>query len=267
MGLLNYITAHSLDEDYSHARELRGDQAAGARRPGRASLVVLAAFGVLVTTAGVQTARTAGVAESSRDNLVAQVNSGKKVLDRSRASLARLQADVASAQRSNSAANARRAAAEASVQRLGLVLGGTSVSGPGVRMVVDDARDPTSDKQLVLDSDLRDIANGLWQAGAEAISINGQRLTTTSAISIAGRTINVNYEKVVPPYTVLAIGDPDVLQARFAESTTGSYWLNNQRTFSLRFEMTSEDSVIIPAVDPKRLRLRQAKSPAVEGAS
>ena len=63
-------------------------------------------------------------------------------------------------------------------------------------MVVDDAPDTTDDKQRVLDLDLQKLVNGLWQVGAEAISINGQRLTSLSAIRDAGSSITVNF--VVP---------------------------------------------------------------------
>jgi uncharacterized protein YlxW (UPF0749 family) len=268
MGLLNYITAHSLDEDYAHVHELREQRGLEKpSRPGRSAVVVFALFGVLVATAAVQTARTAGADESSHENLVAQVNAGRQVLERSRTTLSSLRREVARAQRQNDAAQGRELTAEQLVNRLGARLGTVSVTGPGVKLVVDDAPDPTSDQQIVLDSDLRDIANGLWQAGAEAISINGYRLTTTSAIRVAGSLITVNYENVVPPYTVLAIGDPNRLPARFVESTTGTIWLNNKETFGLRFEMNAEDALTLPSADPKRFQLDKARDKAVEGAS
>ena len=55
--------------------------------------------------------------------------------------------------------------------------------------------------------------NGLWTAGAEAISINGQRLTVLTAIRNGGPVINVNSRPLAPPYTVQAIGDPRTLLA------------------------------------------------------
>ena len=138
-----------------------------------------------------------------------------------------------------------------------------------MKLVVDDAVDATSEDQIVLDSDLRDIANGLWQAGAEAISINGHRLSTLSAIDVAGQNIVVNYESIQPPYTILAIGDRDRLPARFVETTTGTYWLSNQEAFGLRFEMTPESNLSVPAADARRFRLTNAtaKPDQVEGNS
>src|SRR4051812_37044102 len=76
LGLLNYITATSLDEDYAHVSKRRGSEGPARRTsPGTVGLVVLAVFGVLVATAAVQTSRTADESASSRQSLVKQVNS------------------------------------------------------------------------------------------------------------------------------------------------------------------------------------------------
>ncbi len=82
MGLLDHVTATSLDADYAAAAERRAEQDPGGRpgRPGRVALVVLAVFGVLVATAGVQTARTADESASSRSSLIKQANDGKAQL-------------------------------------------------------------------------------------------------------------------------------------------------------------------------------------------
>ncbi len=265
MGLLNYITSHSLDEDYAHVHQQR-EQSGGAqaRGPGRSALVVMALFGVLVATAGVQTARNAGTDELSHDSLVAQVNQGRAVLEETRSTLTALESDLIGARQANNVAARRQQSQAQLARRLGTGLGTVAVTGQGVRMVVDDAEGATTEQQLVLDSDLRDIVNGLWEAGAEAISVNGQRLTTTSAIRLAGSLITVNYVSVAPPYTILAIGDPNRLPARFVESTTGTYWLNNEETFGLKFEMTTSESLTLPAADARRFRLASAKTKADE---
>jgi uncharacterized protein YlxW (UPF0749 family) len=268
MGLLNYITAHSLDEDYAHVQQIR-EQRGDPQKIRHTAWLVLAAFGLLVGTAAVQTARTAGVAENSHENLITQVRAGRDQLDAARTQLATLQGEVTRAERDLRIALVNATTQQQLVTRLGTVAGSIAVRGPGVKMVVNDAEGATQDENFVLDTDLRDIVNGLWAAGAEAISVNGQRLTTTSAIRIAGDIITINYEDVIAPYTVLAIGDPKTLPARFVESTTGTIWLNNRERYNLRFDMTSEDSLTIPAVDPKRLTLHSAtnKSDKAEGGS
>ena len=55
--------------------------------------------------------------------------------------------------------------------------------------------------------------NGLWSVGAEAIAVNGQRLTAQSAIRSAAGAILVNYRPLKPPYRVEAIGPPDLADA------------------------------------------------------
>src|SRR3954454_13311841 len=97
MGLLNYITATSLDEDYAHvSRQRRAavEEPAAKRQPVRGGLVVLAAFGVLVATAGVQTARDADVSATSRESLVRQVNARSAQLTRQRTTVQDLQREL-----------------------------------------------------------------------------------------------------------------------------------------------------------------------------
>lgn len=66
------------------------------------------------------------------------------------------------------------------------------------------------------------IVNGLWQAGATDMAINGRRLTPTSAIRAAGEAILVNYRPMSPPYVVSAIGpDADQVAGRFRENQQG----------------------------------------------
>ncbi|MGH3331031.1 MAG: DUF881 domain-containing protein, partial [Nocardioidaceae bacterium] len=103
-------------------------------------------------------------------------------------------------------------------------------------------------------------ANALWDSGAEAISINGQRLTNLSSIRQAGSAITVNFVSLSRPYVVSAIGDPDSMPARFVETRGGSQWLDYQATYHLQFDMTSEESLRLPAADSDRLGLRHASS-------
>src|SRR5207302_160556 len=76
--------------------------------------------------------------------------------------------------------------------------------------------DPVTGRQtgtnpgLVLDRDLQDVANELWHDGAEAIAINGQRLTATTTIRAAGGAILVDFRPVTAPYQVSAIGPDDL---------------------------------------------------------
>jgi uncharacterized protein YlxW (UPF0749 family) len=121
-------------------------------------------------------------------------------------------------------------------------------------VVVDDAPHATNDRNKVLDSDLQKLVNGLWESGAEAISINGQRVTNLSSIRQAGAAINLNYRPLTAPYTVLAIGNAKTIPSRFAETTHGATWFDLQQQVGLRFSMKPDSSLTLPAADQLSLR-------------
>ncbi|HUT18801.1 MAG TPA: DUF881 domain-containing protein [Anaerolineae bacterium] len=102
--------------------------------------------------------------------------------------------------------------AELALQRAwaGLV----AVRGPGIRVTLADSTRSwagRADDLLVHDFDLRDVISLLWLAGAEAISVNGERVVQSTSLYCVGSTILVNDTRLSPPYVVLAIGDPDRL--------------------------------------------------------
>ncbi|MDX6362267.1 MAG: hypothetical protein QOC85_1270, partial [Streptomyces sp.] len=133
--------------------------------------------------------------------------------------------------------------------------------GPGVKLVVNDAKEASSgggdgdprettdfsDTGRVRDRDMQRVVNGLWQSGAEAISINGQRLTALSAIRAAGDAILVDNRPLVPPYTVLAVGDGKRLSTKFQDSADGQYLHALHENFDIRTSISVEDDVRLPA--------------------
>jgi uncharacterized protein YlxW (UPF0749 family) len=257
VGLLENITANSMDEDYAHVSQRRAPGEKRSRRPGTPTLVIVAVFGLLVATAGVQTARHQPAEQRSQQSLESQVRDRRTGLDGARAELAALQRSVTRTQQQALQTSASGRALRAQLDRLGLVAGSVPATGPGVRIVVDDGPPTRGGRQAVLDTDLQILANGLWASGAEAVSINGQRLTNLSAIRVAGDAITVNLRSLKPPYTVDAIGDPNQLAARFLDSDAGTWWLNLKTVYKLRFDMNTEDSLNVPAAPP--LTLRHAK--------
>lgn len=138
------------------------------------------------------------------------------------------------------------------VERLALlepITGAVPVIGPGVLVRADDAPSLTGQEGLVLDSDLTQLVNGLWQAGAEAVAVNGRRITTTTPIRAAGAAITVDYVSLSPPYRIEAIGDPAALQARFARTSAASWWFHISRSYGIGFEIdAAADELELPAV-------------------
>lgn len=100
-----------------------------------------------------------------------------------------------------------------------LLAGMTDVAGPGLIVTLDDMNysavlDDTDPNDYVIhDSDLLLVLNELRDAGAEALSINGERILATSEVRCAGNVVSVNNNRISAPYVIRAIGDPDKLAA------------------------------------------------------
>ncbi len=96
----------------------------------------------------------------------------------------------------------------------------------------------------------RRSSTGSGPPGAEAISINGQRLTALSAIRSAGQAILVDFRPLSPPYVISVVGDPDPMQALFANGSGGRYL----RSLSDNFQIPS---TITPGALPESARLQR----------
>lgn len=256
--LLTLITEEALDRDYQVAASRRDPdrpEGAGSRT---AVVLVVAAFAMLVTVAAVQTSRNADVDHASRASLAQRIEAR-------RALAADLQEEVAGLRAANSDAEAdlrglgeRVSSLQTRRLELGALTGFAGITGDGVRISLDNA--PYADPNAqVRDSDLALLVDGLWSAGAEAIAINGQRLTALSAIRNSGPAIEVNSVGIAPPYTVTAIGDGRSLSADFISSRSGQAFVALAQQYGFRYEMDRVDSVQLPAAPASQRRLRSAE--------
>jgi uncharacterized protein YlxW (UPF0749 family) len=259
MGLLPYLTAHALDEDYAHVAAQRGDGDRARRRIGVAGALAIGVFALLAGTAAAQTSQDSASQERERRALIDQVKERKTAVEADRRRAAGLQVEIGRLESQQLRNTQDSGGLFSQLRLLGMRSGTSAVRGPGVEVVVDDAKNAQADRNKVLDSDMQKLVNGLWQAGAEAISINGERLTALSAIRNAGSAITVNYTKLSRPYRVLAIGNPKTLPSRFADTTSGQAWFDLQREFGLQFTMRTQVSLRLPSADVPTLRF--AKSP------
>jgi uncharacterized protein YlxW (UPF0749 family) len=96
--------------------------------------------------------------------------------------------------------------------------------------------------------------NALWAAGAEAVSINGQRLGPTTAIRFAGEAVLVDFRPVTNPYEISAIGDPDRMAARFIADQRVVALAQVSVTLGLTFDYAKEDELSLPAANIPELR-------------
>ncbi len=270
MSLITNVMDHSLDDGYAEAAARRkADGGGGMPKTLRAKLglaggLVLAA---LIVTVGAAQARVAApVVAKEREELIDRIDQETEAADRLEDSVDELRADVSERQR-----EALRDSGGGDRSTLvGILSGATAVHGPGVRLVVDDAKDAStggdgdarstsgfSDTGRVRDRDMQRVVNGLWESGAEAVSINGQRLTALSAIRAAGDAILVDNKPLVPPYTVLAVGDGGELSDRFQNSADGLYLHVLQENYGIRTAISVEDDVRLSAAPSVIVRTAQ----------
>lgn len=138
---------------------------------------------------------------------------------------------------------------------LAATAGLTAVRGSGVEIVLTDARSASSASSdpsagLVQDGDLILLNLMLWYGGAQAVAINGERITAQSTIVSSGPTLLVNGRRMVGPFYITAIGDPTVL--RGALETRGGA-LYNMRQAGLGAKITLKRALIVPAGGGQRV--------------
>jgi uncharacterized protein YlxW (UPF0749 family) len=274
MSLLTNAMEHSLDDGYAQAAARRGVEGrSGMPRTVRAKLVLASGLvlAALVVTVGAAQARvTAPELAKERQELISRINEGDQRTDSLQSSVNRLRHDVEARQR-----KALEKDGGGQLEVVGLLSGAIPVHGPGVKLVVDDAKDTRdsdtggprqssgfSDNGRVRDRDLQRVVNGLWESGAEAVSVNGQRLTALSAIRAAGEAILVDNKPLVPPYTLLALGPGQKLSTSFEDSADGQYLQVLEENYGVRTNISTQDEVRLPAAPS--LIVRTAK-PAQTG--
>jgi uncharacterized protein YlxW (UPF0749 family) len=252
--LLTQVLSSALDQDYQAAARRSGGRGAGFRATGT-FVVVVVSFGTLLGVSALQTVRDRPAQVAQRAQLVDEIHRRQDRLDGMHATLSSLQDDVTKAQAD--LADTLRAEAKISdrLTALGMDAGTAPVSGPGVTVTVDNAPNSGEDPAgLIRDSDLQVLVNGLWQAGAEAIAINGHRLTSLSSIRYAGRAITVNYQSLTPPYVIEATGDPDTLPAALMTTAAGATWESLHSNLGIRFDVLTEAKLVLPGDPHDRLR-------------
>ena len=136
---------------------------------------------------------------------------------------------------------------EVSIKNGNKVLGLTEVTGPGVTITLNDSQNLNNVLNImdavVHDVDVLAVINELKNAGAEAISINDQRLVPTTGITCGGNIIDINGEKVGAPFTIKAIGLPEQLAAL---ERPGGYLNLLKEKYSIVAELKREKSITIP---------------------
>ena len=200
-------------------------------------------------TAGFSADAARRASQPRRQQLVELVSSRDEQVARLERDLRALRSDLDRELESAGRASASERANEERARVLLLQAGAAPLEGRGLEVVMSDSDrmpGPSEDASLyrVHDVDIQLIVNALLSVGAEAVSVNAQRVVSTTAIRGAGETILVNFRPLVPPYVISAIGPSAALFLEHPDARRLARW---EKLFGLGFRVTSADEVRVPA--------------------
>ncbi len=265
MSLLTDMATNPVDPAYAEAASRRA--ASGNARPSRIMTAVVGLVAVVLGAATVWAGRELRAPEPA-------VLQARALLE---AEIEQRTADVQALQEENADLSAEIDALSAELSggdadvltgylTTGAVAGTVAVSGPGLVVTLTDSARAASGAEdaadeRVQDIDLQIVTNGLWASGAEAIAINGQRLTALSAIRSAGEAVLVDLTPLVSPYRVEAVGDPDTLETNFARTAASGHLTLLRETYAIGTQVASSEDLLLPASPVPTLRYATPTGP------
>jgi uncharacterized protein YlxW (UPF0749 family) len=263
LSLLERIAADALNPSYPTAHgdhQAGGSSGRGGKRTGvLLTMVALALVGLLVGVLVPGSLQQSQAASSERRGLIELATAARADVDTLEAQVTALDDEVTALREASLASAALGGEIEQRIARLEVAAGSQPVTGPGARVVVEDADAATggtdADLGQVLDIDLQQVVNGLWEAGAEAVAVNGERVASLTAIRSVQDVILVNYDPIVSPYVVEAIGDPRTLATDFLRSSGGRWLQAVNLSAGIPFTIDSvTDGVLLPGQPVGSLR-------------
>ncbi|MGW5241779.1 DUF881 domain-containing protein [Monashia sp. NPDC004114] len=268
MTLLTSMLERPLDPGYQDAADRR--EAAGLPRATstRTVLVVLLAIltGFLFAVAAQSLRPKPTAAAALKQQLVSRIEAFQKHSSDQEARIAAVSKQVSDYE-ALALTQSGSADLSGTIKQLEVDAAAVPLTGPGLTLTIDDAPStevdgnagsrPSSDFQegQVTSGDLQIIVNGLWGAGAEAISINGHRLSSTAAIRFAGRAIIVDFRPLSRPYVITALGDANAMQQLFEPSFAGVYLSELTHQYKIRSSLAAADSLTVPGDSAARLEV------------
>jgi uncharacterized protein YlxW (UPF0749 family) len=146
------------------------------------------------------------------------------------------------------------------VEREGVLSGSEPVAGEGLTVTLDDAPstsvdvgpggvEPQPDDLVVHQQDLQHVINALWSGGAEAMTLQGERVTSTSAFRCSGNILLLHGKVFSPPYKVTAVGDPEKMEAALMSSEGVQTYLEYVDWVHLGWDVQRSDHLDLPAYD------------------
>jgi uncharacterized protein YlxW (UPF0749 family) len=270
-SLLRALTAdpYSVDPLREEEHPLASATPPDNRRMRALTLLLAALLGFVVAVSVVDLREEAAGADSPRALLEQEVREVRERTDGLEDRRTLLEGQIAEAQ-----GEVLDTADEGSAERLGeyeTAGAGIALGGPGVVLTLEDSAPLPSRPgagpgtvNRVTDGDVQIAVNGLWAAGAEAVSVNGQRVGVTTAIRTAGSAVLVDFRPLSPPYEITALGDPEQLRAGVEDAETGAYLSEISTRFGIKVSWTAGEELTVPA---RSLGTLREASPLEDGAA
>ena len=134
-----------------------------------------------------------------------------------------------------------------SLRKISKIAGFTEVKGKGIIVTLDDQSvdDPSypAATSAIHDLDIRQVVDIMRSCGAAAISINGERVVTTSELTCNGPTVQVNKKKFPVPYVISAIGDVVLMKSMLEND----FYITSRILSNIQFKIEIKEEVLVPA--------------------
>jgi uncharacterized protein YlxW (UPF0749 family) len=223
----------------------------------RALVPLTAALAGLLFATSAATAQGTDLRSGRRSQVTELISGQADDLARQERQAAALRRQVAALQQSAAAGNSRVAAERSRGEALAGAAGLEAVTGPGLTVSLDDAPrrdgvDPASDNPddlVVHQQDVQAVVNALWAGGAEAMTLMGQRVISTSAVRCVGNTVVLHGRVYSPPFVVKAIGDPDALRDALDAEPGVAFFKTFVEQYGLGYSVRRSRSMVLPAYD------------------
>lgn len=245
-----------IDEDRSQAttdpsiQDVRSDSR-HPRLARSATVIVMALAGLMMTTAAINSRGHDLRPERDTDmaTLVRSQASHNAALQKEAAGLRAQVEDLSKADQTPGATSSVISSASALAPSVGL----GAVSGKALRVTLDDA--PLSENPdgvdanmlVVHQQDIQMVVNTLWSGGAEAMTIQGQRVISTTAVKCVGNTVVLHGVAYAPPYVIEAIGDLNAMQKALDTSEAVRIYKEYVSAYQLGWSVERAGQVTMPA--------------------
>ena len=228
----------------------------GRRRRWSLLVPVIAGLAGLLFTTSARTAAGTSLREDRRPELTRLIEERQSQVQQEVGDAAGLRAQIDAETRAAAGSDGRVAAQQSRADATRAQAGFTAVHGPGLAVELNDApRRPDGslpvgarpDDVVVHQQDVQSVVNALWAGGAEAMTIMGIRVISTSAVRCVGNTLLLHGQVFSPPFRIEAIGDQARMRATLAADPGVRAFQDAATAFGLGYRVDTRADIVAPA--------------------